>query len=255
MHPSRTSGLTPWLVGVAALLLASGSAYAGQTVGKNSVGSKQVKNNSLTGKDIKNGSLTGKDIKNGSLTGKDVKDGSLGKADLRTGTVPDVYTFIGTVPGDGAPQTVLEIPDFSRFVVTCTAETHQLFVQFGPTPPIPPGTPHQQHGIAAADIADNVPVGAATIIGPGGGVGFFNPSGASPGSGILTRGDYWGRSADRLAHGSFGLAFPSSAGCLTRLQVVVERLAVPAPVPRASAGQGRGETACEASGAAFCATD
>ena len=44
------------------LLLAAGTAYAANQLGKNSVGTKQLKKNAVNGAKVKDQSLTGKDI-------------------------------------------------------------------------------------------------------------------------------------------------------------------------------------------------
>lgn len=238
MHQTaRTAGVL-----AAALVLASGSAYAGQVVGRNSVGSPQVKDNSLLGKDIKGETIRSGDVRNGTLT----------QNDLRPGAAPVVYHYDDVVPADSVQRTVVSIPGFSEFKITCSASSHNLFIGFGPGSPIPPGTPQQRHGLIGSDRADNSPVGGATITGTGGGVGFGNPGGSPPGSGILTTGDYFGRSTDLVAHGTWTLAFPSAGGCLTRIRVTVHRLATPAPLARTLSGSERAVSTCEASGAAYC---
>lgn len=227
----RQLNLTPIAIVVGALILTSGSAYAGVTIGKNTVGSAQVKNNSLQGIDVKNGSIA--------------------ESDLAVGTTPDVYTYIGTVPGDGVSHTVLRIPHFSKFHVTCSAASDSIFVSFGPTP-ILPATPKQLHGIGGSDITDNQPVGAATIVGQGGGVGISNSGGPQPGAGVIFQGTYWGQSSTRLAHGDWSLPFPSAAGCSTKIQVTVQRLATPAPVTRAGSSLTVRAGCSPVIGAAFC---
>jgi hypothetical protein len=49
------------------LLLGGGAAYAASSLGKNSVGTKQLKNNAVTGSKVKNGSLLAQDFKSGQL--------------------------------------------------------------------------------------------------------------------------------------------------------------------------------------------
>ena len=66
------------------LVLTGGAAYAA-SLGKNSVGTKQLKKNSVTAAKIKKNAVTTAQIKNGSVTGAKVKLGSLG-------TVPSANT-------------------------------------------------------------------------------------------------------------------------------------------------------------------
>jgi len=66
------------VVSVVALLVAlGGTAYAGITLGKNSVGSKQLKNNAVTSSKIKNGAVTTKKLKNGAITSSKINTSGL----------------------------------------------------------------------------------------------------------------------------------------------------------------------------------
>ncbi|MGA8746506.1 MAG: hypothetical protein WB507_11665 [Solirubrobacterales bacterium] len=67
------------------LLLGGGAAFAGTKLGKNSVGTKQIKKGAVTAAKIKSGSITGTQIKSGSLTGTQVNASTLG-------TVPTAQT-------------------------------------------------------------------------------------------------------------------------------------------------------------------
>ena len=62
------------------LLLGGGAAYAGSQLGKNSVGTKQLKNGAVTGVKVKDGSLTGADVDAASL-GQVPNAGHAGSAD------------------------------------------------------------------------------------------------------------------------------------------------------------------------------
>lgn len=84
-----------------AVFLVLGGATAFAALGKNTVGTKQLKNNAVTTKKIKNkavntnklksNAVTTAKIKNSAVTGAKVKDGSLTGADINLGT-------LGTVP-------------------------------------------------------------------------------------------------------------------------------------------------------------
>lgn len=66
------------VVSVVALIVAlGGTAYAGGFVGKNSVGSKQLKNNAVTSGKIKNGAVTTKKIANGAVTAGKINSSGL----------------------------------------------------------------------------------------------------------------------------------------------------------------------------------
>jgi hypothetical protein len=60
------------------LVLAGGTAFAANQLGKNTVGSKQLKSNAVTAAKIKNEAVTGAKVKKGSLTGTDINLGTLG---------------------------------------------------------------------------------------------------------------------------------------------------------------------------------
>ena len=60
------------------LVISGGVAYAASHLGKNSVGSKQLKNNSVTTAKIKNQAITAAKVKNGALTGKQINASTLG---------------------------------------------------------------------------------------------------------------------------------------------------------------------------------
>ncbi len=60
------------------LVLAGGTAFAAAKLGKNTVGTKQLKNNAVTAAKVKANAITGAKVKDGSLTGSDINLGSLG---------------------------------------------------------------------------------------------------------------------------------------------------------------------------------
>lgn len=73
-------------IAVLALIVSTaGGAYA---VGKNSIGSKQLKKNAVSSSKIKDSSIQSSDVRNNTLTASDVKDGSLGAADFAAGQLP-----------------------------------------------------------------------------------------------------------------------------------------------------------------------
>jgi hypothetical protein len=76
-RPGRPS---PALVVATVALIAAlgGTAYAGFSVPKNSVGTKQLKNNAVTTKKIKNGAVTGKKVGKHTITGNNINLSTLG---------------------------------------------------------------------------------------------------------------------------------------------------------------------------------
>lgn len=69
------------------LLIGGGTAFAAATLGKNSVGSKQLKNNAVTTAKIKDSAITGAKVKDNSLTGSDINPSTIG-------TVPNATNAI-----------------------------------------------------------------------------------------------------------------------------------------------------------------
>jgi len=73
---------------VAFVVLAGGTAFAAQQLGKKTVGAKQLKANAVTSKKIKKNAVTRAKIRNGSVDSGKVLDGSLGSVDLNLADVP-----------------------------------------------------------------------------------------------------------------------------------------------------------------------
>lgn len=69
------------------LLLGGGAAFAATKLGKNSVGTKQIKNNSITAAKIKKNSVTTAKIKKGSVTSSQIKAGAVNGSNLASNTV------------------------------------------------------------------------------------------------------------------------------------------------------------------------
>jgi hypothetical protein len=79
------------VISILALIVAlGGTAYAGITLHKNSVGTKQLKKNSVTAAKLANGAVTGAKLTNGAITNAKVKNGAITAAKLNTAglTVP-----------------------------------------------------------------------------------------------------------------------------------------------------------------------
>ncbi|MGN6274853.1 MAG: hypothetical protein ACTHNP_02855 [Solirubrobacterales bacterium] len=82
-----------------AVFLVIGGATAFAALGKNTVGSKQLKKNAVTAAKIKNNAVTTNKIKNNAVNGAKVQDGSLTGADINLGA-------LGTVPSAANANTV-----------------------------------------------------------------------------------------------------------------------------------------------------
>lgn len=94
------------------LILGGATALAATKLGKNSVGTKQIKNNAVTSAKIKKNAITTKQIKNGSVTGAKVNTGSLG-------TVPSANT--ATTAGTANSLTGYSRMGMTRVVATPAA--------------------------------------------------------------------------------------------------------------------------------------
>lgn len=79
------------VVAYMALFVALGGTAFAFNLGKNSVGTKQLKKNAVTGVKIKTNAVTGAKVKDGSLTGADLANGTIPGAKLNLAT-------LGTVP-------------------------------------------------------------------------------------------------------------------------------------------------------------
>jgi hypothetical protein len=89
------------------LLLGGGAAFAATKLGKNSVGTKQLKARSVTGAKIKKEAVTAAQVKAGSLTGANIAGGSIGTANLADGSVNSAKVLDGSLTGkDVAPNSL-----------------------------------------------------------------------------------------------------------------------------------------------------
>ena len=68
-------------------VLLGGGAYAATKLGKDSVGSRQVRNGSIKGVDVKDDGLTGAEVEDNGITGADVDESSLGAVPDATNAV------------------------------------------------------------------------------------------------------------------------------------------------------------------------
>lgn len=69
------------------LVLGGGAAFAAGKLGKNSVGTKQLKSNAVTTAKIKKNAVTAKKIKNGAVTAAKIAAGAVGAGQLANGSV------------------------------------------------------------------------------------------------------------------------------------------------------------------------
>jgi hypothetical protein len=81
------------------LVVAGGTAFAAGKLGKNTVGSKQLKNNAVTAAKIKNGSVTGGKLALGAVSGTQLGSGSVTESKLADGSVTNPKIANGAVNG------------------------------------------------------------------------------------------------------------------------------------------------------------
>ncbi len=89
------------------LLLGGGAAFAATKLGKNSVGTKQIKNQAVTAAKIKNGAITGTQVKSGSLTGTQINSSTMGTVPSATNaTTASSATTAATASGLTPPEAI-----------------------------------------------------------------------------------------------------------------------------------------------------
>ncbi|MGA8745150.1 MAG: hypothetical protein WB507_04730 [Solirubrobacterales bacterium] len=69
------------------LVLSGGAAYAASHLGKNSVGSKQIKNNAVSTAKIKNAAVTGEKLAPGSVGGAQLQANSVSASNIQAGSL------------------------------------------------------------------------------------------------------------------------------------------------------------------------
>jgi hypothetical protein len=91
------------------LVIAGGTAFAAAKLGKNTVGTKQLKNNAVTAAKIKNGAVTGGKLAAGAVGASQLGPGSVDESKLANGAVGGAKLANGAVGGsqlaDGAVGT------------------------------------------------------------------------------------------------------------------------------------------------------
>lgn len=83
-----------------AVFLVIGGATAFAALGKNTVGSKQLKKNAVVTKKIKNNAVTTPKIKNGAVTGPKLAAGAVGGGSLANGSITNEKLAEGAVTGN-----------------------------------------------------------------------------------------------------------------------------------------------------------
>lgn len=227
---------------VVGLLLVSGSAYAAQSIARNSVGSPQVKNGSLTTKDLKNRSVRGADLGPGAVTGRAVRDRSLRRGDLARNAVTDVRVILRRVEVDAGPSVLFTDPAIGTLSAACFPSQYSVNLTMPATAVPVTGS------VTGSDVADTDPAGSASLTANegslGGGVGFSGASGTS----TLPQGHFYAASRTVALHASWSVSIGSP--CQVRMEIAVDRTQPPGFFPRTAARTGR--ATCTSSGPATC---
>jgi len=127
-------------IAVLALIVSTaGGAYA---VGKNSIGTQQLKKNAVTSSKIKNSTIASADVKNntiasidirdGGVTGADVADGSLTTGDFAPGQLPSAPSRTYFAKVDAAGSLLARSPGVAS-VTKYTAGYYIVTLDFDPT--------------------------------------------------------------------------------------------------------------------------
>lgn len=147
---------------IAVFIALGGSAFA-LTVGKNSVGSRQIKPNAVTSSELKNNSVTTPKIKNGAVTAAKLGAGSVTTAALGAGSVATAALGANSVTGaqiqngaigtaDIAPGALANVP--ASNVISVSAEGVNCGQQGHVTPGVT--ATHVSTGICQFNFGRNV---------------------------------------------------------------------------------------------------
>ncbi len=118
------------------LLLGGGAAFAATTLGKNSVGTKQIKSQAVTAAKIKNGAITATQVKSGSLTGTQINASTLGTVPTaQTANTAGTANTAQTANGLSAPEAWHEVgtagqPEFLNSWANSSGAIHGETVAF-----------------------------------------------------------------------------------------------------------------------------
>jgi hypothetical protein len=107
---------------IAIVLAVGGNAFA-FTLGKNSVGAKQLKKNSVTAKKIKKNAVTGAKIKKNAVTTAKIKDSAVNGAKVADGSLTGSDVNAGSMPFS---QVVFKARGSSSLAVTPTNQVYPL---------------------------------------------------------------------------------------------------------------------------------
>jgi len=125
------------------LLLGGATAFAASKLGKNSVGTKQLKASSVTAAKLKRNSVTEKKVRNGAITTSKIKDGAIATAKIRDGAVTGAKVqtaTLGTVPSAAtfsgySRRGIVRVParaTVGGIATTVAASPEVPLVSFGP---------------------------------------------------------------------------------------------------------------------------
>ncbi|HEY7256651.1 MAG TPA: hypothetical protein VH476_08190 [Solirubrobacterales bacterium] len=135
------------LTATIALILAVGGAgaVAAGSIGKNSVGTKQLKNNAVTAKKIRNGAVTPGKMANGSVTNAKIQGSAVTSDKIADGSVTNAKIQGGAVTGDKVDTATLgKVPSAAQADSATSADNGAkpiLFISAGGDSNPSPGSP------------------------------------------------------------------------------------------------------------------
>jgi hypothetical protein len=143
-----------------AVFLVLGGATAWAALGKNTVGSKQLKKNAVTTAKIKNNAVTTGKIKNGAITGAKVNVGTLGK--VPSASTADTATSAGNANNANTVGGNTVKKFFYRSNATATVQPILSLNGLTLSASCPGGTPN---GIATTSVGESLIRSGGTFLG------------------------------------------------------------------------------------------
>ncbi len=139
------------------LLLGGGAAYAGGHLGKNSVGSKQLKKNAVTAAKIRKNSVGSAKIKKRAVTTAKIKNGAITTAKIGSGAVNAGTVQDGSLSGADVQDGSLSGADIDQGSLNNVRAANVTAMSFtascSPQLPLPPGVSSSQPDPGSCRIA------------------------------------------------------------------------------------------------------
>jgi hypothetical protein len=141
------------------LLLGGGAAVAASGLGKNTVGSKQVKKNAITTAKIKNAAVSSAKLKDAAVTTAKLGDGSVTTAKLGDGSVNGAKVIDNSLTGADINQATLNA------VRAANVLPFSVNAQCGPASPFPAGVSAERTSEGVCKFTFPSPVASCAVNG------------------------------------------------------------------------------------------